>query len=57
VNAFEAALPAAATGPDPYNRLGELHNRVAVFEHVWDTRFMASLKVNGFCREKGTCAP
>jgi len=57
VNAFEAALPAVATGPDPYNRLGELHNRVAVFEHVWDTRFLASLKVNGYCREKGTCSP
>jgi len=57
VAAFEAALPSVATGPDPYNRLGELHNRVAVFEHVWDTRFLASLKVNGYCREKGTCSP
>ena len=57
VVAFEAALPAAATGPDPYNRLGELRGRVEVFKHVWDTRFMNSIKINGYCREKGTCAP
>ncbi len=54
---FEAALPAVATGPDPYNRLGELFARVEVFQHIWDERFLKSLKANGFCREKGTCAP
>ncbi len=57
VAAFAAALPAAATGPDPYNRLGELKARVEVFQHVWDERFLNSLKPKGFCREKGTCPP
>ena len=32
------------TGPDPYNRLGELKARVEVFQHVWDERFLKSLK-------------
>ena len=57
VEAFEAALPATPTGPDAYNRVGELHARVDVFQHVWDERFLNSLKPGGFCREKGTCAP
>ena len=57
VDAFEAALPASATGPDVYNRLGELKARVDVFQHVWDERFLNSLKPGGFCRERGTCAP
>jgi hypothetical protein len=54
---FEAALPATASGPDPFNRLGELKARVDVFQHVFDERFLASIKPGGFCREKGTCAP
>jgi hypothetical protein len=54
---FEVALPAAPTGPDPYNRVGELKARVDVFQHVWDERFLNSLKAGGFCSEKGTCAP
>jgi hypothetical protein len=57
VAAFEAALPAAATGPDAFNRLGELKSRVDVFQHVWDERFLNSLTPGGFCREKGTCPP
>lgn len=57
VAAFEAALPASPVGPDPYNRVGELHSRVDVFQHVWDERFLNSLKPGGFCAEKGTCAP
>jgi hypothetical protein len=57
VVAFEAALPAATTRPDPYNRLGELKGRVGVFKHVWDTRFMNSLELSGFCRERGVCPP
>jgi hypothetical protein len=57
VIAFEAAIPATATGPDPYNRLGELQARTDVFQHVWDERFLKSIKALGFCREKGTCAP
>jgi len=57
VVAFEAALPAATTRPDPYNRLGELKGRVGAFKHVWDTRFLNSIKLNGFCSELGTCSP
>lgn len=57
VTAFEAALPASPAGPDPYNRVGELHARVDVFQHVWDERFLNSLKSGGFCSEKGTCPP
>jgi hypothetical protein len=57
VSAFGSALPAAATGPDPYNRLGELESRVEVFQHIWDERFLNSIKPTGFCREKGTCPP
>ena len=54
---FEAALPATASGPDPYNRLGELFSRSEVMQHIWDERFWNSLKPNGFCREKGSCPP
>ncbi len=57
VSDFEAALPAAAAGPDPYNRLGELKARTNVFQHVWDERFLLSIKAAGFCRERGTCPP
>ncbi len=57
VEAFEAALPATATGPDAFNRVGELRARVDVFQHVWDERFLRSLKPAGFCREKGACPP
>lgn len=56
-NDFEAVLPGAAAGPDPFNRLGELKSRVDVFQHVWDERFLKSLKPAGFCREKGSCPP
>lgn len=55
VVAFETALPATTTGPDPFNRLGELRGRVEVFKHVWDTRFLPSLELAGFCRERGNC--
>ena len=57
VNAFEAALPATASGPDAYNRLGELKSRVDVFQHVWTERFLKSIKPGGFCREQGSCPP
>lgn len=57
VVAFENALPATATGPDLRNRVAELKGRVGVFKHVWDTRFLNSIKVNGFCREWGSCPP
>lgn len=57
VELFGAALPAAPTGPDPYNRLAELEGRLATFKHVWDTRFMLSLELAGFCRERGACPP
>jgi hypothetical protein len=57
VEKFGAALPATPTGPDPYNRLAELAARVETFKHVWDTRFMQSLKLAGFCRERGSCPP
>lgn len=57
IDDFAAALPATTSRPDPYNRLGELHGRVQVVEHVWDTRFIASLTPTGFCREPGLCAP
>jgi hypothetical protein len=57
VDGFQAALPATTTRPDPYNRLSELHGRVEAFKHVWDTRFLQSIDVAGFCREWGTCPP
>ena len=57
VDTFEAALPTVAIGPDVYNRLGELHARVDVFQHVWEERFLRSIKPGGFCREWGTCPP
>jgi hypothetical protein len=57
VELFGAALPAVPTGPDPYNRLAELEGRLATFKHVWDERFLNSLKLAGFCSEKGTCSP
>ena len=57
VDEFEAALPAEATGADVYNRLGELKARVDVFQHVWDERFIKSVKSGGFCREWGSCPP
>jgi hypothetical protein len=56
IEAFEAALPGAATGPDPDNRVSELQARVDTVQHVWE-RFLLSLKPGGFCREKGTCPP
>jgi hypothetical protein len=57
IEAFGQKLPAAATGPDVYNRLGELRSRVEVMKHIWDERFVKSLKAAGFCRERGTCPP
>ncbi len=57
VDAFEAVLPESAAGPDVYNRLGELKARVDVFQHVWEERFVKSIKPGGFCREWGTCPP
>lgn len=52
---FAALLPATASGPDTYNRLGELKARVEVFQHVWTERYLNSLTPKGFCREKGSC--
>lgn len=57
VDEFGAALPASPTGSDRYNRLAEMGARVEAFLHVWDERFLNSLKPGGFCREKGTCPP
>jgi hypothetical protein len=57
VDGFAAALPATTSRPDPYNRLGELHGRIAAYRHVWDTRFLLSIKLPGFCSEWGTCPP
>ncbi len=57
VAVFEAALPTSPVGPDPYNRVGELQSRVDVFQHVWDERFLNSLKPGGYCSERGTCPP
>jgi hypothetical protein len=57
VEIFENALPASPSGPDPYNRLAELEGRVATFKHIWDTRFIPSLVLSGYCRERGACAP
>ncbi len=57
MDSFESALPATASGPDPYNRLGELVSRSQVMKHIWDERFMNSIKPAGFCREKGSCPP
>jgi hypothetical protein len=54
---FKLALPATTTRPDPYNRLGELHARLEAFKHVWDDRFLQSIDLAGFCRERGACAP
>ena len=54
---FEAALPATATGPDVYNRLGELKARVEVFQHVWDERFLQFDQACRLLPRKGTCPP
>ena len=54
---YQAALPASAVGADVANRLGEQKARVETFLHVWDTRFLPSIKNAGYCREKGTCPP
>jgi hypothetical protein len=57
VQDYAAVLPATATGPDVANRLGEQKARVETWLHVWDTRYIPSIKSKGFCREKGTCPP
>ena len=57
MDSFESAVPATASGPDPYNRLGEFKSRSQVLKHIWDERFMNSIKPGGFCREKGSCPP
>jgi hypothetical protein len=55
---FKAALPATTVLPDAANRLGELKVRVDVILHVFRDRFLPSVPVNGFCREKyPACAP
>jgi len=54
---FKAAIPAAASGSDPFNRRSELGARTEVFQHIWSERFLNSLKPGGFCREKGSCPP
>jgi hypothetical protein len=54
---FKAAIPATASGPDPYNRRSEIEARTEVFQHIWAERFLKSIKPGGFCREKGSCPP
>ncbi len=57
VSDFKAAIPATASGSDPYNRRGELDFRTVVFQHIWGERFLNSINPDGFCREKGSCPP
>lgn len=54
---FRAAIPAVASGPDPYNRRSELDMRTEVFQYFWTERFLESIEPQGYCREKGTCPP
>ena len=42
---------AVPNGLDPANRVGELQGRVAVLQHLYDTRVAPSVPVGGFCRE------
>jgi hypothetical protein len=57
VQDYAAVLPATATGTDVANRLGEQKARVETWLHVWDTRYVPSIKANGFCRETNKCPP
>jgi hypothetical protein len=51
---YGGALPAsiALTTTDPANRLGEQKARVATLTRVFDERFVPSIKLKGWCREK-----
>jgi hypothetical protein len=57
VHDYAAVLPATATGVDVANRLGEQKARIETLLHVWDTRFLPSIKAQGYCREWNKCAP
>ena len=52
---YKAALPAIPTGADPANRLGEQFGRWEVIKHVFETRFLPSIRANGYCVESATC--
>ena len=49
---YREALPTTTSPSDVANRLGELKVRVDVIRHVFDTRFLPSIPVVGFCREQ-----
>jgi hypothetical protein len=60
IGGFRDALAAPDPGPvgsDPANRAGELDVRYSVLMHVYDTRFVPSIPVGGFCVESNTCSP
>jgi hypothetical protein len=52
--AITGAVPAYA---DPDNRIGELKARSDVTSYVFTSRFLPSIPVKGFCREKYTGTP
>jgi hypothetical protein len=54
---YEAQLPETPAGPDVANRLGEQKARVETWLHIWDTRYIPSIKPTGFCAERKKCAP
>ncbi len=54
---YAAELPASPSGPDVANRLGEQKTRLATWLHVWDTRYIPSIRSQGFCRETNKCDP
>jgi hypothetical protein len=49
---YKALLPTTPTGPDLANRLAEQHYRWEVLKHVFETRFLPSIKKSGYCRER-----
>jgi hypothetical protein len=57
VEQYFAQLPETAGGPDVANRLGEQKARVETWLHVWDTRYIPSIKNQGFCAERKKCTP
>jgi hypothetical protein len=55
VTQYDAQLPATPNGPDVANRLGEQKARVETWLHIWDTRYIPSIKEQGFCAERKKC--
>ena len=49
---YGGALPLTAASADPANRLGEQKARVATLTRLFDERFMQSILLKGWCREK-----